>query len=164
AGQSRNVREPLLREVHRLHGMLDPLADDVELALEVRRVARLAAADEDLLDARLDIDGARAEQSVIRGHLSPAQQALPLLGHDGAAQRADLFALTTVARKKHAANAVVLRAGQGNPEAAARLAKELVRHLQQNSRTVARVRFAAARAAVQEIDEDEQPLADDRVR
>src|SRR5262249_45894147 len=153
-----------LREVHRVDGVLDPLADDVELALEVHRVAHVTAPDEDLLDARLDVDGARAEQPIVLRHLAPAEQALPLLGHDRGDEAADLLALHGVARQEHAADAVIFGSRQRNAEAAALLAEELVGHLQEDPGAIARVGLASTRAAVQEVDEDEQTLADDRVR
>ena len=129
----------------------------------MHRITRLAAADEDLLDVRLDVDGAGAQQPVVGRHVAPAEQPLTFLGDDGRDQPLDLLALREVARQEHAADAVVLRAGQGNAEAAALLAQEFVRHLQQNAGAVAGVGLAAAGPAVQEIDEHEEPLTDDCV-
>jgi hypothetical protein len=143
--------------------VLDALADDVELALEMRRVARVTAPDEELLDVRLDVDGAGAQQPIVRRHVTPAEQPLPLLGDDGRDQPLDFLALGEVARQEHAADTIVLGAGQGNAEAAGLLAEKFVRDLQQDAGAVAGVGLTAARAAVQEVDQDEETLADDRV-
>src|SRR5947207_5141803 len=143
--------------------MLDPLADDVEVALEMRRVARLAAADEDLLDMGLDVDGAGTEQAVVRRHVAPAEQALLFLGHDRRDDSLHLLALHAVARQEDAADSIVFRPGQRNAEAAALLAKELVRDLHQDAGAVAGVRLAAAGAAMQKVDQYQQTLSDDRV-
>src|SRR5213594_3503824 len=163
AAQARDVGQPLPGEVHRLDGVLDALADDVELALEVRGVARLAAADEHLLDVRLDVDGAGAQQPVVGRHVAPAEQALAFLADDAGDEPLDLLALHDIARQEHAADPVVLRAGQGDAEAAAVLAEEFVGDLQENAGAVAGVRLAATGAAVQEVDQHEEALADDRV-
>ena len=56
------------------------------------------------------------------------------------------------------------RAGQREPELGALAREELVRDLDQNARPVARLRVAAAGAAVGEVDEDLDALADDLVR
>src|SRR2546426_8028891 len=142
---------------------LDALADDVELALEMGGVARRAAADEHLLDGRLDVEGAGAQQAVVGGDVTPTQKTLAFLGGDRRDERLDLLALHSVARQEHAAHAVVLRPRQGNAEPTTLLAEELVGDLQQDARAVAGVRLAAARAAVQEVDQHQQALADDRV-
>ena len=56
------------------------------------------------------------------------------------------------------------RLGQLDAERARHLAQEAVRHLDQDAGAVAGVRLAAARAAVQQVDQQLQPLLDDRVR
>ena len=69
-----------------------------------------------------------------------------------------------IARQKDAPGAVFARGRQREPEAARFLAKELVRHLDQDAGAVAGVDFAAARAAMQEVDEQLKRLLDDGVR
>src|SRR5207249_6050737 len=102
----------------RLHGVLDAIADGVEPALEMGGVARLAAADEHLLDGRLDVEGAGPQQAVVAGDVTPAQQTLAFLRDDRRDEPLDLLALHGVARQEHAPDAVVLRPGQGNAEPA----------------------------------------------
>ena len=50
------------------------------------------------------------------------------------------------------------------PSGAVDLAQEAVRHLDEDAGAVAGRGFAAAGAAVQQVDQDAQPLLDDRVR
>src|SRR5262249_53463027 len=76
----------------------------------------------------------------------------------------DLVALEIVARQEREAGAVLRRGRQHDAEARARLAEELVGHLQEDAGAVAGVGLAPAGAAVKEVDEDLQRLAHDGVR
>ena len=63
--------------------MLEPLADDVELALEGERIGRRrgggAGADEDLADDRLGAAGRVAERRVVGRDVAPAEDGLILV-------------------------------------------------------------------------------------
>src|SRR3989449_11434778 len=62
----------------RSDGILDALADDVELALELRLVEAVAG-DEDLPDGRLRPARLRADRAALDGHVAPAQQSRAFL-------------------------------------------------------------------------------------
>src|SRR5262249_9141401 len=66
--------------------------------------------------------------------------------------------------QKHQSRAVAARRRQGQAEPDRLLAEELVWHLDEDAGAVAGVGFAAARAPVQQVDEDLQGLTDYRVR
>ncbi len=62
--------------------------------------------------------------------------------------------LLGVTRQEHEAAAVVLGRRQGDAQAGALTAEELVRHLDQDAGAVAGVRLAAAGAAMEQVDQD----------
>ena len=72
--------------------------------------------------------------------------------------------LLGVARQEDEPGAVLAGRRQGDAEPGALAAQEPVRHLEQDAGAVAGVRLAAAGAAVQEVDQDLERLAHDRVR
>jgi hypothetical protein len=163
-GQAGQVGQPLLREVHGRDGVLEPLADDVELALEVGLVTEpRAPADEDLLDVRLGADRAGPQGVVVGGHVPPAQRPLAFLVHERVEEGLDLFALDEVARQEDETGPVLPGRGQDDPQPGALAAQERVGHLEQDARAVARVRLAAAGAPVQEVLEHGERLDDDVV-
>ena len=69
-----------------------------------------------------------------------------------------------IAREEDEPGAVLALGRQLEPEPRGLAAEEPIGHLDQDARAVARVRLAAARAAVQQVDEHLQRLLDDRVR
>jgi hypothetical protein len=125
---------------------------------------RGAAADEHLHDVRLDRERAGADQMVVGGHLAPAEQVLAFLLDDRVQESAHDIPLLGVTRQEDESAAIVLGRRQGNAQAAALATKELVRNLYQDAGAVAGVRLAAARPAVEKIDEDRERLPNDRVR
>ena len=150
--------------------VLDALADDVQLALEARqrvgigRIERGPAADEHLFEPRLGGHGRRAQQPIVGRHVPPAEQVLAFLADDPFEHAADLFAGRLRMREEDEAGAVAARRRQRDAERRGHLAQEAVRHLHEDAGAVAGCRLAAARAAVQQVDQDAQPLLDDRVR
>ena len=167
--QARDVEEVPLGQLQPLDRAGDPLADDEQLALEAgvgvgMRRKRLAAPDQDLADDRLSSARRAAERRVVRGNAAPAEHALAFLGDDVREQVLDLRALDGVARQEHHAHAVFARRRQIDAEHARFLAEEAVRQLQQHAGAVAGVRLAAARAAVQQVDDHLERLPHDPVR
>ena len=67
-----------------------------------------------------------------------------------------------LARQEHAARAVFARRRQRDAEIAGLFAQEFVRHLNEDAGAVACVHLAAARAAMQQVDQQLQRLLDDR--
>jgi hypothetical protein len=164
-GQARDVRELVLGDVERGHRLLELLADDVQLALERRRVLhRGPPADEHLLDRRPHRARAVAQRAVVAGDVAPAEQALPLVVHDRVEDGAHLVGLHRLAGQEHEAGAVVVHRRQREADARALAPQEAVGHLQQDAGAVAGVRLAAAGAAVEQVDEDLQGLPHDGVR
>ena len=164
-GEARHVHELLLGEVHRVDRVLDALADDVELALEVGVVSHTGAApDEHLPHDRLHRARGGAQVPIVGGQVAPAQEALAFLDHEGLDQRLHLVALEIVAGQEREAGAVLRRRRQREAERRAHLAQEFVGHLQQDAGAVAGVRLAPAGAPVQEVDQDLERLAHDGVR
>ena len=165
-------------------GVFGALSDDVQLALETRvrlgivpRLARDAlslskggrlegasAADEHLLEPRFGGDRRCAEQPIVGRDMPPAEQLLPLLADDPLEHAADLFAGCVGMREEDEAGAIEAGGRQRDAERRGNLAQKAVRHLDKDAGAVAGRRFAAARATVQEVDEDAQPLLDDGVR
>ena len=133
---------------------LEPLADDVELALEgVGVLRRAAAADEGVAHARLDGPGARAQRCVVGRERPPAQEDLPFLGDDPLEELHAEFLLGRVGRGEERADAVVLGLGQLDPQRPAARGQELVGNLDQDPGAVAGVVLAAAGAAVVQVDQ-----------
>jgi hypothetical protein len=163
-GEARKVEELLLRRVERAHGVLDPLANDVELALEGGLIGDTGAArDEDLLDARFHRHRARAERPVIRGRRPPAEHALAFLLGDVMEEPARFLTERGVPRQEHEAGSVGAVRRQRDAEPRGLPAEETIRHLDEDAGAVAGVGLASACPAVQEVDEHTQGLAHDRV-
>ncbi len=160
--QARDVEGVAARDVALADGALCPLADHEQLALEARLVLR-GRADQHLQDQRRALAGDGAQRRLVHRHRSPAEQALPgaedLVLEDLLAARP----IRRVARQEHAADAVFSRLGQ--LQACGHLGRqELVRDLEQNAGAVARLRIAAGRPAVLEVQQDADPALDDIVR
>jgi len=141
------------------------LADEVELALEGDLVGHaVAAADEDLAHERLAGLGGLAERRVVGRHGAPAQKVLALRLDDALEGLLDLAADGRVAREEDDAAAVLAGGGEGEPRFLGRLLQELMRHLHEHARAIARVGLAAGSAAVVEVRQDLQRLLQDLVR
>src|SRR3989449_9914239 len=147
----------------RSDGVLDALTDDVELALELRLVEDVAG-DEDLPDGRLRPARLRADRAALDGHVAPAQQPRPFLRDHLLEEPLAWLALRGVRREGDHADPVLAGVRQLHADVCARALEELVRHLEQNARPVARAGVAALGAAMKEVVEDLERLADDVVR
>ncbi len=133
----------------------DP-ADHVELALEcvllcaLRVIARLrrAGPDEQLADHRPAGGGHLSRVLLVDRHVTPAQQPLPLVMHDALQQRLQAPARVRVGRQEAHQHAVLARGRQLEVD---HRAQQLVGHLHQDPRAVARARVRAGGAAVLEV-------------
>ena len=163
--QARDIKQGTLGVVRFRDGILDALADDIKLALEggfIRQ--RRSPADKDLPENRLG--GARrgGGRGVVRGHIAPAQRRLSFLAHNRLKYPLAFFSLHFVAWQKHQARAVITRLRQQNIQLAAFAFEKTVRNLQQDTGAITGIDLAAAGAAMLQVLEDGQGLADDGVR
>jgi hypothetical protein len=163
--EARDVEELPLRRVQRVDRRLDTLAQDVEAALERGAIGDpRAAAHEHLADVGLHGARGRSQVRAVRGDFAPAEEALSLLGHDALDDGPDLLALHRIAGKEHESGAILARRGKRDAEGRALTTEERVGHLDEDAGPVTGVDLASARAAVQEVDERLEALADDGVR
>ena len=122
-----------------------------------------AAPDEDLLEHRLDRHRARPELAIVGRNIAPAEDELAFVDDDLLEHRLDLLAHGRIARQEHQPGAIAALRRQVDPEPIGLLPEEAVRHLHQDAGAVAGVDLASARAAMQQVDEQLQRLADDAV-
>src|SRR5262249_59168655 len=123
---------------------LDPLPDDIELALEGLGVGDAGSpCDEDLLEGGLDGLRARPDGRVVRGYRAPAEDRLAFLGDDGLERGAAARGLGRIPRQEDEAGSVMPRGREGNAERRALAGEEAVRHLDQDARAVPRIGLAA---------------------
>src|SRR5688572_1956488 len=155
--------------------MLDAFANDIQLTLEagtlmlilygtVLRSGPTNMADEDVLEARFDGSRGCPYKPIVSRQIAPAEEPLSLFVNDLLDQLFDRGACRRIARKKNCADAVFSFRRKRDPEVFCFLPEEFVRNLNKNPGAVARVDLAAAGAAMEQIDEDLQRLADDGVR
>ncbi len=102
--------------------------------------------------------------AVVDRHGAPAQQRLSFFRRDALEDAADALARGAVGWQKHGAGAVLAGLRKVHAGGRRHLAEEAVRHLDQNPRAVARVGFAAARAAVLQVDQNLKSTRDNGVR
>ena len=163
-GEARQVEALPLADRAVPDRVLRPLADDVELALEGGPVGDGGTAgDEHLLAHRFHRPRGGPDRRGVGGDGPPAERHLPLLGHGPLQDGPAPGALGAVAGQEDQAGPVVTRCGQREAEPAALALEELVRHLDEDAGSVARVHLAAAGAAVQEVLQHGEGLAHDRV-
>ncbi len=98
------------------------------------------------------------------GTSPPAEHLLALFADDRLEQRANLLAGRFRMREKNEPGAVAAGGRQREAEGRRHLAQKPVRHLHEDAGAVAGRRLAAAGAAMQEVDQDAQPLLDNGVR
>jgi hypothetical protein len=150
--------------------VLDALADDIELPLETHVVAvsggggkRRPTSDEQLPEHRLDGDRAGANGRVVGRDIAPAENDLPFLGDDCLELRFDLRPQRRIAWEKHKARAVLPLWRQCESQPRGLPTKEAIRHLDKDAGAVAGVRFTAACAAMQQVDEHLEGLLNNPV-
>ena len=138
-------------------------ADAVKQALEGLLVEALRTAEEELLDIGLGAAGFAADGVAIDGRIAPAEDSEALLLGNALE---DAFALQTVVlfhgQEAHG-HAVGAGFGQGYAQFSAFARKEGVGNLNEDAGAVAGLRVAARGAAMGEVDEHLEALADDLV-
>ncbi len=116
-----------------------------------------------LLDEGFAGLGGLAQGGVVGGDDAPAEEFLAFLDDDVFKHFFAGAALVAVAGQEDHADAVIVRGREGDFFLAADLLEEGVGDLHEDARAVAGVGFAAAGAAMVEIDEDGDGVADDLV-
>ena len=163
-GQARQVERRGRSETRSLDRALRLLADDVETAVEGRRVLDLRAApDEHLADRRLARLRRPADHRVVGGDRAPAEQRLPLAAHHLLEDLLAAAALAGVGGEEDHPGAVAPRAGKLDPEPVALPRQKAVRELEQDSRAVAGVLLTAAGAPVPQAHQDLEAASHDLV-
>ena len=154
-------------------GPFDLSPDDVQRPLEPQVIPAFVAGtrravrpvrDKELLDDRLARASRRAEARVVAGHDAPAEDVVAFAPDGLLDQLAQLLALGPAPRQEDEARAVMPGRRQREPEIGGDLAQEPVGHLDEHARAVAGVGFAAARAPVEQVQQDLQTFGDDVVR
>src|SRR5579883_1978216 len=149
--------------------LLDTLADDVQLALQLRlRLLGVRPADEDLADLGHDLTGDVAAGREVNRHLAPAEDLQALFADHLLEQQLALIQLVaeagaTGAGKEDHADAVLAGVGQAEPLLARAALQKLVRQLHEDASAIASPGIAAAGAAMGQVVEHAQPLLDDLV-
>ena len=159
----RDVEEILFLEVGFRHGGFRRFAQDVELALERVLIHARRAPDENLLDVGLRVARHAPDRVSVDRRVAPAEHGQPLLARGFLH---DAFAEDSVLRidgKKYHPDAIFAGRGKRETEARAFALEKSVRNLNQDARAVARLRIAAARAAMREIDQNLNTLQHDIV-
>ncbi len=150
------------RLAHRAGG---ELAGHEEASLELDLgVAADRAGHDDLPDGRLPGDGRGAQGAVVGGHLAPAQDLQPQLVEGALEVEANPVMGVRVARQEALADGVVARSREGDAELRALPQEEGVGQLNEDASAIARGLLGAAGAAVVEVRQDVDALADDVVR
>src|SRR5271170_6093570 len=142
---------------------LRPLSDHVQFALESIFIEAFAAAYKNLLNVRLGGAGNAADCRGIRGCITPSQYREALFAHDALEDSFALQTLVLLDREKSHSHAVGARLGQLKADLVTFSRKKFVRNLNQNAGAIAGFGVAAAGAAMREVDEYFNSLADDLV-
>ena len=132
----------------RSHLVLQPLPQHVDATLEVHRRDLVGTADEELAQDRHRIAVALAQGRVVEGHVPPAQDAKPLVGHDplDAFDRSGRLVATPGQEGHPAGVGPHLGQVEGDDRA-----QEQVGHLDEHPGPVAGVHLRALGAAVLEV-------------
>ena len=104
-----------------------------------------------------------AERAVVSWHGAPAQEILAFRLNDLLEGHLQLAALPRIPGQVHHAHAVLTGGRQSDAHTLGFAGQELVRHLDEDARTVACVGFTAARAAMVQIPKNLEPLLDHRM-
>ena len=163
AGEARDVEVFTAFDHGYPHGIFRPLADHVELALELRRRER-AARDEDLSDYRLGPARLNADRVAVYRYIAPAQEMRVFFGDDLLEELFALAPLRRVAWQEHHSHAVLAGAREFHMDIGRCLLQKCVGNLKKNAGAVSRARVAALRAPVKQIIQHLQSLADDVMR
>ena len=134
--------------------MAGAFADHVELALEGVGVEMVGGSDEELFDRRLAGQGRRADVGLFRprGHDSPSEHSLSLLGDDSFDGLLRVFALRGNRRQKDHAGAILTAGRQPDAEIfLGDLCQEVVRERCQHPGPVPGVGFATACSAMSHV-------------
>ena len=141
------------------------LADDEKLPLEIEHIGAAGfALEEHLAHPGLACEGGGAQHRVIHGHFAPAEDRETLLGGDFFKSLLRGLGLGFLGRGENHTRAVFSKLGKRDALLGTGAAEEFVGHLCEDAGSVAGVVLGTNRAAVVEIQQNGQRVADDRVR
>ena len=143
----------------------DLLADSEDLPLERVLVLDLrAGGDDGLADRRHRLDHRLAEAGEVGRHVAPTDEGLALPGDHFRNMLLSVFAGARIPRQEAHSDGVAAGFRQAFARLVRPIVQQAVRHLDQAAGAVAHQRVGADRAAVVEVDQDFQALADQVVR
>ena len=155
AGKSVAVTDALLRQ----------LADYEELALKRRLVfKRRMATYEDLRHEWLGCHRCLSQRRIVDRHIPPAEQGLPLFSNNFSQLGFDGNAVPWILGKKELSHAIVSHGRKLEPKADGLRNQKIMRHLDQYSSAITCVRLTAHRAAMIQINQYLQCIADQLMR
>ena len=132
ARQARNVKIVAAFDCRFTDGLLDLLADHVQLAFELL-IVEDPARDKDLPHERLGLAGLHADGVALDGHVAPTEQLRAFFLHNAGEQGLALLARVGVGRHEQHAHAVLSGIGQLDADILRRTLEKFMRHLQQNT-------------------------------
>ena len=158
---------PELGSIHRRGAdlVMGALADDVEFALERHGIGQFrAATNKHLAYGGFARPGGLSERGIVGRHRAPAEDRLSFRLDDLLEAFLQAAPLRDVLGEKHQTAAIPALFRQRDPRLFADLLEKAMGHLQQHSRTVAGVGFAAARTAMIEVGQHLERLLQNLVR
>ena len=161
--QRRNIKHAFILHFRSGNLGLCALANYIQFALEGVFRHTCGTANKNLLNVRLGTTRHATNCGSIARGVAPAQDAKPFFAHDAFKNAFTLQAAVPFNRQKHHARGVSARLRQCEIKGRALAREKCVRNLNQNARAVARLRVAATRTAVRQIDENLNPFQDNVV-
>lgn len=150
-------------EIYRLaDSVLRPLANDIELPLELRFIEAVAG-DEQLPHEGLGAARHGTDRIALDRHIAPTQEPRALLADNSGNQRLALLPPIGLRREKQHPDTIFPSGRQAHPDIAGGSLEKVVRHLQQNPGAVSRAGVATLRSSVTEAFKDLQPLLHNRM-
>ncbi|OPZ74672.1 MAG: hypothetical protein BWY82_00590 [Verrucomicrobia bacterium ADurb.Bin474] len=156
--------EELIGNLIGVNGVAHPLADHIEPALKVHRIGdRWVATDEDLHDGRFIAPRGLAENIALDRNRAPADEFLAFLADDVLEQLLGRFAFRRVGGEEYQTGAVFAFRRKLNAHSGHLLTEKLVRHLNEYSGSVTRLRIRSACPSVVHLGVHRKGLLDDIV-
>ena len=149
-----NVKEILLFEVGLAHRCFRGFAQHVEFALERVLIHARRAPYENLLDVRLRIARHASDRVAVDRCVAPTEDRQAFLARGFFQYAFAEDSVLPIHGKKNHSHAIFAGRGKRESQARALALEKLVRDLNQDARAIARLRIAAARAAMRQVDED----------
>ena len=163
AGKRGNVKKLLALYLRIGYFIFCPAANAVEQALEGVFIHACGLPQKQLLDVGLRRARFAADSDSVHRRIAPANYLQPLFLRNALDHALGLQAAVLLNRQKTHGHAIGARLRQLHSQLAAFAHKKSVWNLYQDARAVARLRIAARRAAMRQVDEHFEALADNIV-